>query len=43
MMSKILIKWNLVGNKKWNGGKYVKGVLKGHFCHIFIRETKLQS
>ena len=27
MKSKILIKWNWKENKKWNGGK----VLKGHF------------
>ena len=26
MKSKILIKWNWVGNKKWNGEKCVKGV-----------------
>ena len=25
MKSKILIKWNWVGNKKWNGGKVLKG------------------
>ena len=41
MKSKILIKWNYVGNKKWNGGKCVKGMLKGHFCPIIIRETEV--